>query len=132
MILIQPIQLTAPFEGRQRLAGMNRNLEKRGSVAVTEAFNLAAALQLLPAEKTRDRAEALTVRGNALLGMGKLEDAKAAWRGAIQRYDELGEGKPAASLHHRIARLEARAEGHDTNGAGPVDSTLPAEAEVTS
>jgi predicted ATPase len=93
-----------------------------------------SALQLLPADRTRERAEALATRGQALWGVGRLEDAKAAWRGAIERYEELGDGKATGQLHRRIAHLETRADGaaHETNGAGPADATRPAEVEVTS
>ncbi|HEV2413711.1 MAG TPA: ATPase, T2SS/T4P/T4SS family [Candidatus Dormibacteraeota bacterium] len=76
-----------------------------------------AALQLMPADRTRERAEALATRGYALAGLGKHEDAKAAWRGAVQRYEELGDNKAATALHHRIGHLESR----DTNGAAPAE-----------
>ncbi|HKW69818.1 MAG TPA: ATPase, T2SS/T4P/T4SS family [Candidatus Dormibacteraeota bacterium] len=85
-----------------------------------------SAVQLLPPDRTRERAEALSTRAQALWGLGKPDDAKAAWRGAIQRYEELGETKAATALHHRIAQLEPA----DANGAGPVDVTAPAEIEA--
>src|SRR4029077_4195625 len=65
-------------------------------------------VQLLPADKTKERAEALAVRAQALFGLGRIEDAKSPWKDAIQRYDELGDSKAASALHHRIARLETR------------------------
>jgi len=80
-----------------------------------------SALQLLPADRTRERAAALASRASALWGLGRLEDAKAAWRGAVQRYEELGDTKAAAAMHRRIAHLEARGEVHETNGAAPSD-----------
>jgi len=86
-------------------------------------------LQLLPADRTRERAEALSNRASAQWGLGRHEDAKAAWRGAIQRFEEMGDGKAASALHRRIAHLETRGEGHETNGAAPPE--LPA-AEVVS
>jgi predicted ATPase len=86
-------------------------------------------LQLLPADRTRERAEALSNRASAQWGLGRHEDAKAAWRGAIQRYEELGDGKAASVVHRRIAHLESRGERHETNGAAPAE--LPA-AEVVS
>jgi tetratricopeptide (TPR) repeat protein len=92
-----------------------------------------SALQLMPADRTRERAEALATRGNALWGLGRIEDAKAAWRGAVQRYEELGDGKATGALHRRIGHLESRSEGgHETNGAGPMaEVAAPAEVEVS-
>jgi len=89
-------------------------------------------LQLLPPDQTQERAEALASRANALWGLGRMDDAKAAWRGAIQRYDELGDAKAAGALHHRIAHLERRGEAHETNGAGPAAINATSEVEVPS
>jgi pilus assembly protein CpaF len=90
-----------------------------------------SALQLLPGDRTRERAEALATRGTALWGLGRLEDAKSAWRAAIERYADLGNGKATGALHRRIAHLESRGEdGHETNGAAPALVHLAAEAEV--
>ncbi|HKW60868.1 MAG TPA: AAA family ATPase, partial [Candidatus Dormibacteraeota bacterium] len=92
-----------------------------------------SALQLLPADRTRERAEALATRGNGLWGLGRLEDAKAAWRGAVQRYEELSDGKATGALHRRIAHLESRGESsHPTNGAAPAEVGGPVEVEATS
>jgi pilus assembly protein CpaF len=92
-----------------------------------------SALQLLPADRTRERAEALATRGNALWGLGRMEDAKAAWRGAVERYEELGDGKATGALHRRIGHLESRAEnGHETNGAARAEVAAAAEVEVGS
>jgi predicted ATPase len=118
---------TADFLGRA--AG---NVLRMG--AFEEVLRLVdSTLQLLPADRTRERAEALATRGQALWGLGRVEDAKGAWRGAIQRYEELGDGKATAALHRRIAHLESRgAEAHETNGAGPVEVAAPAaEVEVS-
>jgi len=87
-------------------------------------------LQLLPPDKTRERAEALDHRAMALWGLGRIDDAKAAWKGAIERYDELGESRSSSAMHRRIAHLEARHEPHDGNGAGPSEITA-AELETT-
>ncbi|HVH64319.1 MAG TPA: ATPase, T2SS/T4P/T4SS family [Candidatus Dormibacteraeota bacterium] len=84
-----------------------------------------SALQLLPAEQTKERADALSTRAHALWGLGRLEDAKATWRGAIERFEDLGDTKAAAALHRRIAHLENRGEPTDHNGAGPVEATAP-------
>jgi Flp pilus assembly CpaF family ATPase/class 3 adenylate cyclase len=92
-----------------------------------------ATLQLLPADHTRERAEAMATRGNALWGLGRLEDAKGAWRGAAQRYEELGDGKAATAVHRRIAHLESRdggehsGAGHQTNGAAHAEAVAAAE-----
>jgi len=91
-----------------------------------------ATLQLLPPDNIRERAEALSSRAQALLGLGRVEDAKAALKGAVQRYEELGDAKSASAMHHRIARLEPRGDARDTNGRSPADVTAPAEVEVTS
>src|SRR6266508_3800804 len=88
-------------------------------------------LQLMPADRARERAEALATRAHALWGLGRIEDAKAAWKGAIQRYEELGDAKAAGALHRRLAHLEARGDSRDANGAGPVELPAPAELEVT-
>ena len=99
--------------------------------AFDEALRLAdSALQLMPADRTRERAESLTGRAQALWGMGRIDDAKAAWRGAIERYEELGDGKAAGTLHHRIARLQSRGDASDTNGAAP--AAVAEAAEVSS
>jgi predicted ATPase len=89
-------------------------------------------LQLLPADKTRERAEALAVRAQAQWGLGRIEDAKAAWKGAIERYEELGDGRLADTLHRRIAHLEKRGEARETNGSAPAEASAPAEVEVSS
>jgi pilus assembly protein CpaF len=65
------------------------------------------ALVLLPGDSTRERAEALAMRGHASWGLGRIEDAKAAWKGAAQRYEELDDDKAATGIHARLAHLEA-------------------------
>jgi predicted ATPase len=91
-----------------------------------------SALQLLPPDQMRERAEALATRGNALWGLGRIEDAKAAWRAAIERYEELGDGKATGALHRRIAHLESHGDdGHETNGAAPMTPGVPSEAQVS-
>jgi len=69
---------------------------------------LDAALVLLPADRRRERADALAMRGQACWGLGRNEDAKAAWKGAAQRYEELGDAKAASGIHARLAHLESR------------------------
>ncbi len=64
-------------------------------------------LQLLPGDKIRDRAEALALRGQAFWGLGRNNDAKAAWNGALGRYEELGDIKAVASVHARLHEIGA-------------------------
>jgi pilus assembly protein CpaF len=66
-----------------------------------------ATLALLPADSKRERAEALAMRGQAFWGLGRIDDAKAAWKGAAQRYEELDDDKAAAGIHAQLAHLEA-------------------------
>ncbi len=100
--------------------------------AFEEVLRLAdSTLQLLPGDRTQERAEALTGRGTALWGLGRIEDAKAAWRGAVERFEELGESKQASVLHRRIGHLESHGEsGHETNGAGPSEANASVDAEA--
>jgi ATP/maltotriose-dependent transcriptional regulator MalT len=88
------------------------------------------ALVLLPAGSLRERAEALTMRGQAAWGLGRIDDAKAAWKGAVQRYEELGDEKAAAGVHARLAHLEVRKGKPPREEPGPEPATVPeAEAE---
>ena len=68
------------------------------------------ALVLLPADSGRERADALAMRGEAAWGLGRIDDAKAAWKGAAQRYEELGDDKAATGIHSRLGHLEAAHE----------------------
>jgi tetratricopeptide (TPR) repeat protein len=88
---------------------------------------LETALALLPADSRRERAEALAMRGQASWGLGRIEDAKAAWKGAAQRYDELGDTKGAAGVHARLAHLESH--GRDATPA-PAPADMPAPPDV--
>jgi hypothetical protein len=65
-------------------------------------------LPLLPGDKTKERAEALATRAQAFWGLGRIDDAKAAWKGAVQRYEELGDGRAAAAIHARLGHFESR------------------------
>ena len=89
-------------------------------------------LQLLPADRTRERAEALTTLGGAMRGLGRLDEAKAAWHGAIESYKELGDSKSSDALHRRIAHLDVHSNGREPNGAAPTDVAPEAPVEVTS
>jgi hypothetical protein len=90
-------------------------------------------LLLLPAEKIRERAEALVMRGEAFAGVGRKEEAKAAWNVAAQRYEELGDKKAAAAVTARLATpvdpsAESALDGHDTPVAPPPPDATPPEA----
>jgi pilus assembly protein CpaF len=96
-------------------------------------------LQLLPGDKIRERAEALAMRGQAFWGLGRNNDAKAAWNGALGRYEELGDTKAVAGIHARLHGIGAdgavaeRPRGHerrhdDTVAPGPAEEK---EVEVT-
>jgi predicted ATPase len=86
-----------------------------------------ATLLLLPGDKTRERAEALSMRGMAQWGLGRIDDAKAALKGAAERYEELGDGKSAAAIHAQLGHLESR-NGEATHAPEPVHERA-AEAE---
>ena len=62
------------------------------------------------------------MRGHAAWGLGRLDDARAAWKGAAQRYEELDEEKAAAAIHERLAHLEIPT---------PLSVRARGEAEVT-
>ncbi len=84
-------------------------------------------LQLLPGDKIRERAEALALRGQAFWGLGRNNDAKAAWNGALGRYEELGDTKAAAGIHTRLHEIGA--DGVVTGRPRPRERP-PAEMEV--
>ena len=67
-------------------------------------------LTLLPADSKRERAEALTRRGEAFWGLGRIDDAKAAWKGAAERYEELDDAKASQGIEERLAGLDAPKE----------------------
>jgi pilus assembly protein CpaF len=68
-------------------------------------------LALMPADKVRERAEALVTRGEALSGIAKIEEAKAAWNGAIQRYEELGDAKAETAVKALVRRVTSSRDG---------------------
>ncbi len=75
-----------------------------------------SALALLPGDKLRERAEALAMRGQAFWGLGRIDDAKAAWKGAAERYEELDDERSAAGVHAQLAHLEADHAHSTQNG----------------
>ena len=88
-----------------------------GCGAFQETLRLVASeLQLLPADRMAERAEALAMRGQALWGLGRIDDAKGAWKSAAERYEELGDARAVAALRRKIAHLEAPHEPAEQNG----------------
>jgi pilus assembly protein CpaF len=91
-------------------------------------------LQLLPGDKIRERAEALAQRGQAFWGLARNNDAKAAWNGALGRYEELGDTKAVAGIHARLHGIGAdgaaleRPKAHERRHDEPAEPE-PAEAE---
>jgi len=85
-------------------------------------------LQLLPGDKTRDRAEALALRGQAFWGLGRNNDAKAAWNGALGRYEELGDTKAVAGVHARLHEIGA--DGVAAERPKPHEQARAHEAEA--
>ena len=59
-------------------------------------------LLLLPADKIRERAEALIMRGDAFSGLGRKDEAKSAWNVAGQRFDEVGDKRSSAAARGRL------------------------------
>ena len=112
-----------PFRTAEFLAQAAANALAVG--AFEEVLRLVErALLLFPPDRIRERAEALSARGDAFWGMGRLDDAKAAWKGAAERYEELGDGKAAHTIHRRLAHLEAPPEA-EQNGAGSETASEP-------
>ncbi|HEY5033816.1 MAG TPA: AAA family ATPase, partial [Candidatus Dormibacteraeota bacterium] len=68
------------------------------------------ALMLLPGDKIRERAQALTMRGQAFWGLGRIDEAQAAMKGAAQRYEEHGDTKAAAAIAEGLQAMQARDE----------------------
>jgi predicted ATPase len=76
--------------------------------AFEEVLRLAeTTLLLLPADEARERAQVLVARGQALWGLGRLDQARGAWASAIERFEELGDHEALKDLRSRLERLEA-------------------------
>jgi ATP/maltotriose-dependent transcriptional regulator MalT len=65
---------------------------------------------LLPGDKIRERAQALTMRGQAFWGLGRIDEAQAAMKGATQRYEELGDAKAASAIRDRLQAMQANGQ----------------------
>jgi predicted ATPase len=84
------------------------------------------ALQLLPGDSVRERADATAMKGEALWGLGRIEDTRAAWKAAAQRYEEIDDPKAAQTINERLAALDTGKEAEMAAAAG---SRRPAEPD---
>jgi predicted ATPase len=84
-------------------------------------------LALLPGDRIRERAEALATRGQAYSGLGRTVEAKAAWNGAAQRYEELGDVKGAAAIHELLDNLQKRKEPGEAGDDGRAQGAAAAD-----
>jgi predicted ATPase len=82
---------------------------------------IASTLLLLPGDKIRERADALTMRGQALWGLGRIDEAKAAMKGAAQRYEEQGDPKAAAEANGRLEAIDAKEEPAEQEPAADLE-----------
>ena len=86
-----------------------------------------SALLLLPADNTRERAEALAMRADALSGLGRKEEARSAWSVAAQRFEEIGDKKSAAgALAHLEPAAGATLDAVAVAPSEPQDASLAA------
>ncbi len=76
-------------------------------------------LQLMPGDKIRERADALALRGQAYASLARNNDAKAAWSGAVGRYEELGDAKAAEGIHARMHEIGADGVAEETVAPHP-------------
>ncbi len=95
-----------------------------------------SALQLLPGDERKERAAALAMRAEALTGLGRREEAKAAWKVAADRYEEIGDKRAAAAARSRLERgedeAEASGEGQAQQPSAPaLTAELPVPEPVT-
>ncbi|HYR48485.1 MAG TPA: ATPase, T2SS/T4P/T4SS family [Candidatus Polarisedimenticolia bacterium] len=78
-------------------------------------------LMLLPANKTKDRASALAMRGDAFAGLGRRDEARSAWGVAAQRFEDSGDKRSASAVRSRLHASPAEKQG------GPVEQAVQAE-----
>jgi predicted ATPase len=81
-------------------------------------------LTLLPGDRIRERAEALTMRGQAFWGLGRIEEAKAALNGAAQRYEELGDAKAGSAVGERLEAIDAKKDAEQEEPAESAELEL--------
>jgi pilus assembly protein CpaF len=92
-------------------------------------------LMLLPADRTKERAAALALRGDAYSGLGRAEDARSAWGVAAQRFEDAGDKRSASSIRSRLqAPVAAQAPAAEaTEPSGDAHEAAPAaDAQATS
>ncbi|HKT83265.1 MAG TPA: hypothetical protein VJQ84_05445 [Solirubrobacterales bacterium] len=96
--------------------------------------NVESELLLLPADKIKERATAMALKGDALAGLGRNEEARSAWGVAAQRFEDAGDKKSAISIRSRLdapiavaALSPAPAEAAETapSGNGVEVAALP-------
>jgi class 3 adenylate cyclase len=68
-------------------------------------------LMLLPADKTKDRASALALRGDAFAGLGRRDEARSAWGVAAQRFEDSGDKRSASAIRSRLHASPAEKVG---------------------
>jgi predicted ATPase len=81
-----------------------------------------SALQLLPGDDRKERAALLAMRAEAFTGLGRREEARAAWAVAADRFEELGDKKAASGAR---ARVETPVEETDAMQEAPADVGSP-------
>jgi pilus assembly protein CpaF len=68
-------------------------------------------LMLLPADRTKDRASALALRGDAFAGLGRRDEARSAWGVAAQRFEDSGDKRSASAIRSRLHASPAEKVG---------------------
>jgi hypothetical protein len=48
------------------------------------------------------------MRGQAFWGLGRIDEAKAALKGAAQRYEEQNDAKAASAMRERLESIDAK------------------------
>ena len=80
---------------------------------------------LLPADKTKDRAAALAVRGDAFAGLGRRDEARSAWGVAAQRFEDSGDKRSAAAIRSRLRASPADKANEQAMQPVQAESTEP-------
>jgi predicted ATPase len=83
-------------------------------------------LMLVPADRTKERAAALALRGDAYAGLGRRDEARSAWGVAAQRFEDSGDKKLASSVRSRIDAAPAERAEEAVPSVRPADATSPA------
>ena len=86
-------------------------------------------LMLLPADRTKDRAAALAVRGDAFAGLGRRDDARSAWGVAAQRFEDSGDKRSASAIRSRLQSSPLEKEGQQAEQPVQVDVAEPLDDE---